>query len=200
MKEADRSLWVFALVLIVLALIGASWALSWFTFKFSTGPQTPPGGPQDENGTRIERSRLEFLPYRAVGNATQNQTAQDVAVLGHLVATATGLCFLMAVLEVPFQLPFSTRLFTLGASTISFLALVGALVWSFFRFPAEFTSYGVTGVYSTHELPNGYVQTWLEWGWLAAVLACVGLVAIFGFKYQVGATDPTMVEELGKRR
>lgn len=197
----ERTRWGFLVALAALALLGASMAMPWWTYKFSTGPQAPPGGPQPENETFVERERLDFYPYRTQGHSN-NTTAGDVArvvrVLGHLVLAPAAILGLVALVEFPVPLPLSTRWITLPLLPVGFLSTLGALLWSWFRIPPLLATATVDRVFTTHPVADGFVQTWLFLGWVAAGLALLGFPAVFAFKYQAGATDPTVIEHFRK--
>ena len=193
----DRTTWGFVCCLVVIGLLALSLTVPWWVYKFSTGPRAPPGGPQPENETFEERERLEFFPYRTDGRSN-NTTAADVQEvtrnLGHLVLAPLIITALVALAELPIPIPFSTRWFTLVLVPIAFVSAAGALVYSWFQIPPLLEAAGVAQVFTTRSLVGGYVQTWMYWGWPLAAVAAGILPAIFAFKYQAGATDPTVIE------
>ncbi|MBI2078321.1 MAG: hypothetical protein HYT80_08150 [Euryarchaeota archaeon] len=197
MERHERTVWGFVVALVVAGLLGVSLTLPWWTYTFSTGPQTIPGGPQPTDDARIERERLDVYPYRTEGHSN-NTTAADVAdrvqLLGNLVVASLATAGLIALLEMPVPFPVSTRRVTLVLGVVGPVLALAALVYAWFWIPELLATAQVDRPYTTRELPDGFHQTWLNWGWAVCFVAALVYPAVFAFKFQAGATDPTVIE------
>jgi hypothetical protein len=200
-ERHERTPWGFVCCVIVIGLLVTSLFLPWWTYKYSTGVKTPPGGLQGGNDTRVQREHYVAYPYRTEGrsnNTTAADVQQNVQRLGWLVTGSLVAAGLIAILEVPLPFFFSTRIPTLALCVLGFLFALASLVYGWFEVPGLLSAAGVDGPFTTKPLPQGFVQTWLEPGWVAAFIGLLGYPPVFLFKYQAGATDPTVIESFQK--
>lgn len=195
--DRDPSRGALLLALLAVLLVGLSFALPWWSFDSSTGRQTPDGGPQDPDDTRVERRSLDFLPFRLVGDQQPSDAAgadQAALALGIAASTAAGglgLFIVFEALRFRWSVP---RPLSLVVATIALAGAVGGLVYTCLAVPATMAGNGVTGVFTDRLVDPEYVRTTLGSGWVLAILSVPLALGGMALRYQAGSHDPAAVE------
>src|SRR4051794_18289721 len=98
MAGREASWGALFLVVVAIALVGASFALPWWSYDSSTGRQTPAGGPQDPSDTRVERRSHDVYPLRQTGDQAPSdpQGARTTALGIGIAACVAGAALLIA--------------------------------------------------------------------------------------------------------
>jgi hypothetical protein len=201
--ESERSKGSLVMALVVVGLLSWSLFFPWYSYDYSSGRRTPPGGPQEENDTRVIKHEIDFYPDSWQGDIEPSDAsaAQDyVARIHWSVWVALVAAILVAVGELPYAARVLVRPVSLSLYGLSFAAIGFALYVTWYQLPDTMSGYGVTGAWTYFlQEPDGYTRTNIARGWAAAAIALGFLIAGFLFKFQAGDTDSTSVEQYRKK-
>lgn len=195
---SERSTGNLLLVLAAGGLLGASFAVPWFTYDHSTGRRAPEGGFHDPEVDGVVRTHWEAGPSGTAGDgAPDDQGRVDAAVqrIAWGLFAAFGLLALAALGELPGLSRILVRPVGLALGALAFGAIAYALYVGWYVLPGTY-GHGVEGPFTSFLDDSGYTMTRIGGGW---VLAALALPAVFGgllLKFQAGAPDPTVVAEL----
>lgn len=182
---------------LAVGLVGASFALPWWSFDSSTGRKTAEGGPQDPADTRVEKHSLDYLPFRLEGDQQPSDpegAEQGVLRLGIAASVAGGGMALFLLFEAfRFLRPFPRGL-SLLVSALAVLGLGAGLAVAAFALPATMAGNGVDGAFTDRLLDPHYIRTTLGLGWVAAALALPVALGALAFRFQAGSHDPAAIE------
>jgi hypothetical protein len=179
-----------------IVLLSVSLATPWYSFHHSTGRQTPPGSDSDDDG--VEERDIEYRPYAARGDLSDEQTAraeQPVLLLGILVTVPLLVAVANLALELLWGIREGTRRVQLVLSVVGFLLVAGALAFVWLTFPALLADEGVTRVFTTRNDQGTFIRTTLSWGWPIAALTLVTQAATFAFKYAGGVFSLAFLDQ-----
>lgn len=196
-RDREPSRGAVLMAVLAVALVGASFALPWWSYDSSTGRKTAEGGPQDPDDTRVERHSLDYMPFRQEGDQQASDPAaakQGALLLGVAASVAAGGLVLFLLFEaVRVARPFPRGL-SLAVSVLAVLGLAAGLYLAAVVLPATMAGEGVEGAFTDKLLDPWYIRTTLGLGWAAAALALPVALAALAFRYQAGSHDPAAVE------
>lgn len=196
-RDREPSRGATLMAILAIALVGASFALPWWSYDSSTGRKTTEGGPQDPEDTRVEKHSLDYLPFRQEGDQQPSDpdgARQGALLLGIAASVAAGGLVLFLLFEaVRLARPFPRGL-SLLASVLAVLGIAAALCLAAFVLPATMAGEGVEGAFTDRLLDDWYISTTLGLGWVAAALALPVALAALAFRYQAGSHDPAAIE------
>lgn len=196
-RDREPSRGAVLMALLAVGLVGASFALPWWSYDSSTGRKTAEGGPQDPEDTRVERHSLDYLPFRQEGDQQPSDAEgarQGVLRLGIAASVAGGGLVLFLLFEALRYLRPFPRGASLAVSTLSVLGIAGGLLHAAFVLPLTMRGDGVHGPFTDSLLDTHYIHTTLGLGWVAAALALPVALGALAFRFQAGSHDPAAVE------
>lgn len=186
------------MALAAIGLLGVAFTSAWFHYDFTTGRQTPPGGPQPEEVTGIERDGLDFYATQWQGDIEPSdpEMAQDaLTVVRYGLGGAAGALALVVLAEIPGIASILRRRVSLALIGLALAGLATVAVATWLWLPGSMAGYGVDSPYTAFlSEPNGYTHTSLDWGWYATALAGCAVFATGLFKFQAGPVDPDIIE------
>jgi hypothetical protein len=208
----ERSLGSALMAVAAVALLGASLAYAWLDYDHSSGRQTPPGGPQDPDDTRVDKQHIDFRPFaqqsrQERGGQPQGEpvpatdpalAAETVAWMGYAVVAGMGVMALMALGEIPGIHRVIPRRAGLALGALGALATGTALALCWVRLPQSLAGYGVTWPFSYFLTDTGYTRTTLDWGWAAAAFALPCALGAILFKFQAGSSSQALSDVVGR--
>ena len=196
-RDREPSRGAVLMAFLAVGLLGASFALPWWSYDSSTGRKTPDGGPQDPDDTRVEKHSVDYLPFRLEGDqqpSDREGAEQGVLQLGIAASVAGGGMVLFLLFEaVRFLRPFPRGL-SLLVSGLAVLGLLAGLAIAFVVLPLTMSGDGVRWAFTDRLLESWYIHTTLGLGWVAAALGLPAALAALAFRFQAGSHDPAAIE------
>ncbi|MEK6985420.1 MAG: hypothetical protein AABX89_03435 [Candidatus Thermoplasmatota archaeon] len=200
MAADEVSGWAGASAIVALGLVAAAFALPWFSYEFSSGRQTAPGGFNDANETGVERHTLEVYPTHTTGDVQPThpedlRTATDRMTWA--LAAAIVLSALAALAELPGVRRLLVRRVVLGMDLLALVAIGISLAVAWYHIPATLDGYGVQDPFTSFvDRDAGYTRTTIGPGWVLAAAGGIAALVALAFKFQAGSSDAALVEEL----
>jgi hypothetical protein len=198
MTVSERSTGNLVLCLLAAALVGASFAVTWWEYDHSTGRRAPEGGFHDPSEDGVIRTHWDASPGSAEGDATPEHPAKAQRTLDQMawaLYAALGLLLLAALSELPGVSRILVRRVTLVLDALAF-ASVGVALWlTWFVLPEAFGN-GMQGPFTSFLDDTGYTMTAITNGWAIAGASLAAILGGFLLKFQAGAPDPTVVAQL----
>lgn len=200
MAADEVSGWAGASALVALGLVVAAFAFPWFSYEFSSGRQTAPGGFNDANATGVERHSLDIYPTHTTGDVEPThpddlRTATDR--MTWTLAAAALLTGLAALAELPGIRRLLVRRVVLGMDLLALAALSISLAVAWYHLPATLDGYGVEDPFTSFvDRDAGYTRTTIGPGWVLAAAGGIATLVALAFKFQAGSSDAALVEDL----
>jgi hypothetical protein len=204
MADVERSWTTIAPLVVLVLLLAASAAVPWFLFEFSSGTRNPdaePGQPANETG--LHKEEIRFYPFRVDGdtNETFNQTAHDeTRVMGILWAAGLGAGGLAILVELVAGDRRWSRGVTVGLAAVAAVAVLGAILWTWFMVPPVLADRGVDRFFTNRRVDDGggFIRTSPGWGLIAAAVSIIAALTTMATKYAGGITDVDEVERISR--
>lgn len=194
--RGDRSWVALGLAIATLALLVAAHQQAWLLYDFSTGRQTAPDGPYQENFT-VEH-HMAFYATHTEGDVEPSETEQAEqthAWLTGLLFAGGGLTLLALLGNIRYTDRIVRRIPAMALHALSGVCLLAAVTLAWFWIPDSMAGMRVTEPFtSTLHEPDGYTQTTLWWGWVWAALGIGTSMAAVLAKYQAGDAGPHVIE------
>lgn len=196
MKE-ERTRLGLAIALLVLVLLGAAWALPWWSIEESTGRQVAPDGPEQEQ-TGVERREQDVHVDGSRGDLEPTHPARESSALSWLrigILSAAAATVLYVLGQLPVLARFLNRPVCMALGAVAFAGVLAALVVTWVRLPLAWEGLGATNPFTAVLLENGYVRSHLHLGWVAGAFAAFGALGMVLSAYSAGDASPETIEE-----
>lgn len=196
MSREVHSAWTKILVAALILLLGGAFLVPWFSYEYTTGQQHPPEY-NIGNNTTSKRYDLRVYPFdvRGTYNATnESAVLEQSRMLGKIFTGAIALAGLALLIELVGGGQRWGRYAGIGFLSLSVLAIVAALLWTWYFVTPTMAPDGVTSPFTKGKWNNGFIATTIDWGWVVAAIGVPLALAALGFRFSAGAFDIDVME------
>lgn len=188
----ERSVGVMIMAAIALALLGLAWSQAWFEYDYTSGRQTPPGGPYNDGEDGVERASTTMSATQWEGSVAPDEDLFARFAMFNTVALGAAAVLLLgaALGELPRIHDLIQRRVALVMLSVALSALLAVTIVTWRWMPEMMAGALVDSQFAARlDLGHGYTESNLVWGWYALPASIGPIVGAILFKFQAGTPN-----------